>query len=95
MRIGVIGNGCIGGVLAHALVGAALDGKLVVDATNRMGPPVANRARRSPRRRAPRPRLLYLGADREDLLDALFRVWIALAMEQGRGQRLALRVQTG
>jgi 8-hydroxy-5-deazaflavin:NADPH oxidoreductase len=33
-----------------------------------------------------------LGADQEELVDALFRVWIALAMGQGRGRRLALRV---
>jgi hypothetical protein len=33
-----------------------------------------------------------LGADREDLVDALFQVWIALAISQGRGRRLALRV---
>lgn len=34
----------------------------------------------------------YLGADLEDLVESLFRVWIALAMGQGRGRRLALRV---
>jgi predicted dinucleotide-binding enzyme len=35
---------------------------------------------------------VYLGADEEELVDALFRVWIALAMTQARGRRLALRV---
>jgi predicted dinucleotide-binding enzyme len=35
---------------------------------------------------------VFLGADQEDLVDALFRVWVALAMGQGRGRRLALRV---
>jgi 8-hydroxy-5-deazaflavin:NADPH oxidoreductase len=33
-----------------------------------------------------------LGPDREDLVDALFQVWIALAIGQGRGRRLSLRV---
>ena len=33
-----------------------------------------------------------LGADNEALVDALFRVWIALAIGQGRGRRLALRL---
>jgi hypothetical protein len=37
-------------------------------------------------------RPIYLGEDREDLVDALFRVWIALAMQQGRGRGFALRV---
>lgn len=37
---------------------------------------------------------VYLGADRESLVDALFRVWIALAIEQGHGRRLALRLET-
>jgi len=37
-------------------------------------------------------RPIYLGADQEDLVDSLFKVWIALAMGQGRGRRLALRV---
>ena len=40
-------------------------------------------------------RPIYLGEDREELVDALFRVWIALAMEQGLGRRLALRVLRG
>jgi 8-hydroxy-5-deazaflavin:NADPH oxidoreductase len=121
-------------VAAH---GDALAGTLVVDATNRMGAPVANaRADLPAEVRYARafntlggevmaePRFaagpvdlffsapeadrgtvealvtdlglhpVYLGADREDLADALFRVWIALAIEQGHGRRLALRVET-
>lgn len=37
-------------------------------------------------------RPVYVGADQEDIIDALFRLWIALAMKQGRGRRLALRL---
>jgi len=37
-------------------------------------------------------RPVYLGEDQERLVDALFQVWIALAVTQGRGRRLALRV---
>lgn len=40
-------------------------------------------------------RPVYVGADREDLLDALFQLWIALAIGQGRGRRLALRLLEG
>ncbi len=40
-------------------------------------------------------RPVYLGEDKEALTDALFRVWIALAMEQGRGRRLALQLLQG
>ena len=40
-------------------------------------------------------RPVYLGEDVEALVDALFQVWIALAMKQGWGRRLALRVLTG
>jgi predicted dinucleotide-binding enzyme len=40
-------------------------------------------------------RPIYLGEDREELVDALFRVWIALAIQQGRGRRLALRLIDG
>jgi predicted dinucleotide-binding enzyme len=39
-------------------------------------------------------RPLYLGEDNEELVDALFRVWIELAMRQGHGRRLALRLLT-
>ena len=37
-------------------------------------------------------RPIYLGEDQEDLVDALFQIWIALALKQGRGRRLALRL---
>src|SRR3954447_5061096 len=37
-------------------------------------------------------RPIYVGADQESILDALFRLWIALAMTQGRGRRIALRL---
>jgi predicted dinucleotide-binding enzyme len=37
-------------------------------------------------------RPVYLGEDQEHLVDALFRIWIALAVTQGRGRRLALRL---
>jgi hypothetical protein len=37
-------------------------------------------------------RPIYLGEDQESLVDALFEIWIALAVKQGRGRRLALRL---
>ena len=37
-------------------------------------------------------RPIYVGEDQEELIDALFRLWIALALHQGRGRRLALRL---
>lgn len=37
-------------------------------------------------------RPVYVGPDEEDLIDALFRLWIALAVKQGRGRRLAFRL---
>lgn len=37
-------------------------------------------------------RPVYVGPDQEALLDAVFRLWITLAIGQGRGRRLALRV---
>lgn len=37
-------------------------------------------------------RPIYVGEDQEALIDALFQVWIALAITQGRGRRLALRL---
>jgi len=40
-------------------------------------------------------RPVYVGPDEEDILDALFRLWITLALKQGRGRRLALRVLEG
>jgi predicted dinucleotide-binding enzyme len=114
---------------------AALAGKLVIDATNRMGAPVANsRAALPPTVRYARAfntlggenfgdpvfedgpadlffsapedhrltvetiikgvglRPIYVGADEEEIIDCLFRLWIALAVKQGRGRRLALRL---
>jgi predicted dinucleotide-binding enzyme len=118
--------------------GEALEGKLVIDATNRMGEEVSN-SRSSlpstvryvrafntlggenmadpvfPDGRADmffsgpendrttvetiiegvglRP--IFVGADQEELIDALFQLWVALAMKQGRGRRLALRLLEG
>jgi len=37
-------------------------------------------------------RPVYVGEDQEAIIDALFRLWIALAVNQGRGRRLALRL---
>lgn len=37
-------------------------------------------------------RPVYVGSDQEDLLDALFRLWIALAVGQKRGRHLAFRI---
>ena len=37
-------------------------------------------------------RPVYVGEDQEALIDALFQLWIALAVTQGRGRRLALRL---
>jgi len=37
-------------------------------------------------------RPIYVGADEESIIDCLFRLWVALAMKQGRGRRLALRL---
>ena len=37
-------------------------------------------------------RPVYVGEDQEVIIDALFQLWIALAMKQGRGRRLALRL---
>ena len=37
-------------------------------------------------------RPVYLGEDQEPLVDALLQLWIALAITQGRGRRLALRL---
>jgi len=115
--------------------GDALAGKLVIDATNRMGQPVANsRAALPPSVRYARAfntlggeniedpmfvdgpadlffsapatdrstteaviqavglRPIYVGEDQEALIDALFQIWIALAIKQGRGRRLAFRL---
>jgi 8-hydroxy-5-deazaflavin:NADPH oxidoreductase len=119
--------------------GAALTGKLVVDATNQMGAPVANARASLPADvryarafntlggenmadpvfpdgqradmffsapegdRSTVEEIIsgvglgpvYLGADQEALVDALFRVWVALAFNQGRGRRLALKLLEG
>ncbi len=40
-------------------------------------------------------RPLFLGEDREDLVDSVFKLWLALAMQQGRGRRLALHLLEG
>ena len=118
--------------------GDVLTGKLVIDATNRMGEPVANsRADLPPGVRYVRAfntlggenfadpvfpdgradlffsspaddrasveeviegvglRPVYVGEDEEAVIDALFRLWIALALTQGRGRRLAFRLLEG
>lgn len=115
--------------------GQALQGKLVIDATNRMGTSSANsRGVLGPGTRYARAfnivggenmqepmfsggradmffsssaldeptvstviegvgfRPVYVGEDAEDIVDGLFRLWIALAMGQGRGRRLAFRL---
>lgn len=118
--------------------GAAMAGKLVIDATNQMGADVANaRASLPSSIRYARAfntlggenmadpvfaegtadmffssqeedrstveeviegvglRPVYVGEDQEAILDALFQLWIALAMKQGRGRRLAFRLLEG
>jgi hypothetical protein len=40
-------------------------------------------------------RPIFVGEDQELLIDNLFQLWIALAMTQGRGRRLALRLLEG
>ena len=118
--------------------GPALSGKLVIDATNKMGEPVANGRAQLPGDvryarafnslggenmadprfpdgpadmffSAPEQdrttveeviegvglRPVYVGADQEELMDALFRLWINLAVRQGRGRRLAFRLLEG
>jgi 8-hydroxy-5-deazaflavin:NADPH oxidoreductase len=115
--------------------GDVLNGKLVIDATNRMGAAEANcRSSLPPGVRYARAfntlggenmenpifpdgradmffsaptsdratveavvegvglRPVYVGADQEGLVDCLFRLWVNLAMIQGRGRRLALRL---
>jgi predicted dinucleotide-binding enzyme len=118
--------------------GPSLSGKLVIDATNRMGAAPANSRAALPAAvryarafntlggenmadpmfpdgpadmffsasgpdraiveeviRGVGLRPVYVGADREDLVDALFQLWIALAIGQGRGRRLAFRLLEG
>jgi len=121
-----------------AAAGRQLEGKLVIDATNRMGEPVANsRAALPVHIRYARAfntlggenmadpvfadgpadmffsapgadrsvvesiitgvglRPVYVGEDEEATVDALFQLWIALAIKQGRGRRLAFRLLEG
>lgn len=115
----------------------ALVGKLVIDATNSMGPVANSRAALPPTVRYARAfntlggenmadpvfddgpadmffsavesdrntietiiegvglRPVYVGADEEAVIDCLFRLWVTLAMKQGRGRRLALRLLEG
>jgi 8-hydroxy-5-deazaflavin:NADPH oxidoreductase len=40
-------------------------------------------------------RPVYVGEDQEALVDALFQLWIALAIKQWRGERLACRLLDG
>jgi predicted dinucleotide-binding enzyme len=40
-------------------------------------------------------RPIYVGEGQEAIIDALFQLWIALAIKQGRGRRLALRLLEG
>jgi hypothetical protein len=118
--------------------GAVLEGKLVIDSTNRMGHAVSNSRAALPSGvryvrafntlggenmaepvfadgradmffsapEADRPtvemviegvglRPVYVGEDEEGLIDSLFQLWIALAMRQGRGRRLAFRLLEG
>ncbi len=117
---------------------SALAGKLVIDATNRMGSTVANsRADLPAGVRYARAfntlggenmadpvfadgpadmffsapvadrdtveelisgvglRPIYVGEDQEQIVDALFQLWITLAVNQGRGRRLAFRLLEG
>jgi hypothetical protein len=40
-------------------------------------------------------RPVYVGPNEEAIIDCLFRLWVALAIKQGRGRRLALRLLEG
>jgi predicted dinucleotide-binding enzyme len=120
------------------LHGDALVGKLVIDATNQMGQPVANSRASLPSSvryarafntlggenmadplfadgpadlffSAPEAdrettetlidgvglRPVYVGENQEVIIDALFQLWIALAITQHHGRRLALRLLHG
>jgi predicted dinucleotide-binding enzyme len=121
-----------------AVHGDALAGKLVIDATNRMGGATSNSRAALPHgvryarafntlggenmadpvfdggpadmffscAEADRQtvesviegvglRPVFVGPDQEELVDCVFRLWVALAMTQGRGRRLAFRVLRG
>ncbi len=129
-----------GGAVAELVAehGEALGGKLVIDATNKMGEAVANSRGDLPSDvryarafntlggenmaspvfddgtadmffssgEADRDtvetviagvglRPVYVGPDQEGLVDCLFRLWIALAITQGRGRRLAFKLLEG
>jgi 8-hydroxy-5-deazaflavin:NADPH oxidoreductase len=40
-------------------------------------------------------RPIYVGHDQEALIDAVFQLWVALAFNQGRGRRMALKLLEG
>jgi len=40
-------------------------------------------------------RPLYVGEDQEELIDALFQLWVTLAVKQGHGRRMALKLLEG
>jgi hypothetical protein len=40
-------------------------------------------------------RPVFVGEDQEQLVDALFQLWVALAMKQGRGRRMAWKLLEG
>jgi len=40
-------------------------------------------------------RPIYVGEDQEVLIDALFQLWVTLAVTQGRGRRMALKLIEG
>jgi predicted dinucleotide-binding enzyme len=40
-------------------------------------------------------RPIFVGEDQEAIIDCLFQLWVALAVKQGRGRRLALRLLEG
>ncbi len=131
-----IPGGAVAGLAAEH--GGALADKLVIDATNQMGRPVANGRAALPVTvryarafnavggenladpvfaegradlffSAPEQdrsdvetiiegvglRPIYVGEDEEALIDDLFQLWVTLAVKQGRGRRLALRLLEG
>lgn len=89
MQIAVIGSGFIGGILGRALARAGHD----VTFGSRH-PDDRDVVRDTAARVAPIAEALS-GAEVVVLVDALFQIWIALALEQGRGRRLAFRLLEG